>query len=51
MVRNTPMTGFVNDVISLGIFVELYAICNIRSTDNGEITPKTSVSNLHHLLF
>ena len=39
MVRNTPMTEFVNDVISLGIFVELYAKGNIRSTDNGEIAP------------
>ena len=51
MVRNTPMTGYVNNVISLGIFVELYAICNIRSTDDVEITATTSVSNQHHLLF
>ena len=51
MVRKTPMTGFVNDVISLGIFVELYAICNIRSTDNGEITPTTYVSNQTSFIF
>ena len=51
MVRNTPITGFVNDLISFGIFVELYVICNIRSTDNGDITPTTLVSNQHHLLF